>query len=252
MHDLLTQEDKNGYKENNFLKRISRKLLKNDGYSNMSKSVLNKYKENAIDKYNCLDNSILIQFKKIFLLLNINNKNNIIPIEKIDEVCKHKFIKIKKNDIIKYLSFLTCEDKPFEKVKLLNINMEIFNEIDLLLLEKLIDEDLDNYEEEEDEEGEIRGDPLNIIEDILKSKKDKFMILNNMKYLYEKINEIINIIKKGNESQIQCENMSNIERLVSIITEKMEKFDENLQNLNKEQKLNIKKLNSLKKKYISY
>jgi len=111
MHDLLNQEEENSKdnKEDNLLTRISRMSLKNDGNGTVNKLAVNKYKQKAIDEYDCLDNPTLIQFKKIFLLLNINenNKKNVIPIEKVDEVCKHKFIKIERNDIIKYLSFLT-------------------------------------------------------------------------------------------------------------------------------------------------
>jgi len=162
MHDLLNKEeddDNNGEnkdkenKDENLLTRISRISLKNDGSGTVNKLVLNKYKQRALDEFDCLDNPTLIQFKKIFLLLNINENNkNIIPVEKIDEITKkHKFIKLDKNEIIKYLHFLSCDDKPIDEITSININNTIYTEIDFFLQEKLNDEDLDQYEENEDE-----------------------------------------------------------------------------------------------------
>ena len=48
------------------------------------------------------------------------------------------------------MSYLTCEEKAVEDIKTLNINIDIFNEIESLFQEKLLDEDLDNYDEEEE------------------------------------------------------------------------------------------------------
>ena len=162
LHYFLTQEDDNS------LTRLSRITIKNDGTGTMNKLVLNKYKQKAIDEYECLDDSTLIQFMKIFVLLNINenNINNAIRIEKIEEICnKHKFITLEPNEIIKYLSYLTCDNTPLEEIKTIEINMEIFNDIDALLQEKLGDEDIDNFDDD-DEEGK-KDDPLDILEDVI-------------------------------------------------------------------------------------
>ena len=270
MHDLLSQEEENQEenKDDNLLTRISKLTFKNDGTGTVNKLVLNKYKQKAIDEYECLDNPTLIQFKKIFVLLNINpnNKKNIITLEKIDEICsKHKFIKLEKNEIIKYLSFLTCEDKPIEEIKSLNINIDIYYEIDSLFQEKLLDEDIEQYEEneEEEEEGEGEGDkkedPLDILEEILEKieiTKDNVIVLkdmkNNLLKLNENMGENIKNIAQENNDENQQENVSNIESLQTMINEKMEKFDDYLQNLNKEQKNYIKKIHNLKKSIISF
>ena len=265
IHDFLTKEDElpGENKEENLLTRISRMTLKNDGTGTVNRLVLNKYKQKAIDEYDCLDNQTLIQFRKIFTLLNIseNNKNNIITIDKIEDICnKHKFIKIDKNEIIKYLSYLTCETKPIEEIQSIKINIDIFNEIDLLLQEKLIDEDLENYEEEEDGEiHEKKEDPLEILEDILQkieTTKDNTIVLqdmkNNLLNLNENMSETAIKIIQEIEDENQHENVSTIESLESIINQKMEKFDELFQTLNKDQKSNIQKVNSLKKCIISF
>ena len=275
MHDLLNNQDDDTQKDDNILARVSRVSIKNDllsrisrvsirndGTGTVNKLVVSKHKQKAIDEYDCLDNPTLIQFKKIFLLLNINenNKKNIISVEKIDEIVKkHKFIKIDRNDIIKYISYLTCEDKPLDQIKTLNINMEIFYEIDLLLQEKLVDEDLENYEEyEEDENGEKLRDPLEIIEELLKKieeTQDNIVVLrdmkNNLVSLNENMSETISKAIEDDEKENQHENISNIESLQSIINEKIEKFDEYFQNLNKDQKLNVKKIQSLKKNILA-
>lgn len=279
MHDLLNDQDGDSPKEdekednllgngprvsvrNNLLSRLSRASLRNDGTGTVNKLVLNKHKQKAIDEYDCLDNPTLIQFKKIFVLLNINENNtkNIISVEKIDEIVnKHKFIKIDRNDIIKYLSYLTCEDKPLEKIENLNINMDIFYEIDLLLQEKLVDEDLDKYEEyEDDENGEKLRDPMEIIEEILKKieeTQDNIVVLrdmkNNLVSLNENMSETISKALEDDDKENQHENISNIESLQSIINEKIEKFDEYFQNLNKDQKANVKKVQSLRKNILA-
>ena len=70
MHDLLSQEEENqkDNKEDNLLTRISQMTYKNDGTGTINKLVLNKYKQKALDEFECLDNQTLIQFKKIFIL----------------------------------------------------------------------------------------------------------------------------------------------------------------------------------------
>ena len=263
LHDLLAQEEENQKenKEDNLLTRISRMTYKNDGTGTVNKLVLNKYKQRAIDEYECLDNNTLIQFKKIFVLLNINENNKTINSEKIDEICgKHKFIKLDKNEIIKYLSFLTCEEKAIEEIKSLNINIDIFYEIDSLLQDKLMDEDLDGIEDnEEDEEGDKKGDPLDILEDIFQKievTKDNIIVLkdmkNNLLKLNENMSENIHKIVQENIDENQTENISSMDSLQTIINEKIEKFNDFLQNLNKDQKTYIKKIHNLKKSIVTY
>ena len=265
MHDLLTQEEENQKenKEDNLLTRISRMSYKNDA-GPINKLVLNKYKQKALDEYDYLDNQTLIQFKKIFVLLNINpNNKNIITSEKIDEICnKHKFIKIDRNEIIKYLSFLTGEDKNKEKIKSININIDIYNEIDSLFQEKLLDEDLNQSEENEEEEEneEKKEDPMDIIEDILQKidiTNDNIILLKDMKNNLLKLNEnmgenIKNMTQENENNDENQENVSNIESLQIMINEKIEKFDDFLQNMNKEQKSYIKKIHNLKKSIINF
>ena len=115
-------------KDENLLTRISRISFKNEGNS-VNKLVLNKYKQKAIDEYECLDNDTLIQFKRIFMLLNIDENNkNIIPIETIDQLInKHKFIKLEKNEIIRYIHYLSCDDKSIYDITSININNTIYS-----------------------------------------------------------------------------------------------------------------------------
>ena len=63
----------------------------------------------AYDEYDSLDNQTLMQFKRIFKLLNIDEENkNIISLEAINKIVdKNKFIKLDKNEIIKYIHFLS-------------------------------------------------------------------------------------------------------------------------------------------------
>ena len=148
------------------------------------------------------------------------------------------------------MSFLTLEDKPVEDIQSININIDIFNEIDTLFQEKLLDEDYENCEDEEDEDGERKEDPLEIIEEILEKieiTKDNAIVLKDMKNNLLKLNKIAQ--ENGDENQ--QENVSNIESLQIMINEKMVKFDDFLQNMNNEQKSYIKKINNLKKSIIT-
>ena len=270
MHDLLNKEeddDNNGEnkdkenKDENLLTRISRISLKNDGSGTVNKLVLNKYKQRALDEFDCLDNPTLIQFKKIFLLLNINENNkNIIPVEKIDEITKkHKFIKLDKNEIIKYLHFLSCDDKPIDEITSININNTIYAEIDFFLQEKLNDEDLDQYEENEEEENNKEDDPLDILDEILQNieaTKENSLILKDMKKNIVKTNknftETVTKMMQDAGGEFAGDNIAHVEGLGVETIEKMEKFDEYLSNLTKEQKSSIKKIHSLKKSIINF
>ena len=270
LHDLLNKEDDDNNnqedndneikenKEGNLLTRISR-LTKTDG--TMNKLVLNKYKQKAYDEYDSLDNQTLIQFKKIFKLLNIDEEGkNIISVQTIEKIVeKNKFIKLDKNEIIKYIHFLSCDDKPLEEINTITINNTIYSEIDALLQEKLMDEDLDNYEEDEDDEGEKGEDPLDILDEIqrkIESNKDNSLALKEMKNTLVQENKnfsdtVIKIIQETNEEN-QNENINIIEEMGVEAKEKIDKFDEYILNMTKEQQSTIKKLHSLKKSIVHF
>ena len=270
MHDLLNKEEEttnnlynetdNNFKDikenkdTNLLTRISRISIKNEGSGGVNKLVLNKYKQKAIEEYDCLDNETLIKFKKIFLLLNINENNkNIIPVERIEQlISKHKFITLDKLEIVKYLHFLSCDDKPIEEITSININNTIYMEIDSLLQEKIGDEELDNFEEDDSDEVE-QNDPLDILEEIqhkIEATKENSSKMKEMKNQLIKINKkfteaVTKIIQDYNEEN-QQENINTIEEMGIDTKENINRFDEYLNNLSKDQKINIQKLHSLR------
>ena len=270
MHDLLNKEEEttnnlynetdNNFKDikenkdSNLLTRISRISIKNEGSGGVNKLVLNKYKQKAIEEYDCLDNETLIKFKKIFLLLNINENNkNIIPVERIEQlISKHKFITLDKLEIVKYLHFLSCDDKPIEEITSININNTIYMEIDSLLQEKIGDEELDNFEEDGSDEVE-QNDPLDILEEIqhkIEATKENSSKMKEMKNQLIKINKkfteaVTKIIQDYNEEN-QQENINTIEEMGIDTKENINRFDEYLNNLSKDQKINIQKLHSLR------
>ena len=269
LHDLLNKEDEdnsqddNGEeikenKEGNLLTRISRLISpKNEG--TMNKLVLNKYKQKAYDEYDSLDAQTLIQFKRIFKLLNIDEDNkNIISIETINKIVdKNKFIKLDKNEIIKYIHFLSCDDKPLEEITSITINNTIYGEIDALLQEKLIDEDLDKLEEDEEDDGEKEEDPLDILDELqhkIESSKDNSIALKEMKNNLDQTNKnfsdsVIKIIQESNDEN-QNENINIIEEMGFGAKEKIDKFDEYISNMTKEQESTLKKLHTLKKSIV--
>lgn len=106
----------------NFLRKgdeedLSRISLKNEEFNANEKQLI-IHKEKTIEEYDCLDIKTLIEFKRIFLLLNLDeNGENIISIEQIEQlIAEHKFITIDKDDIIKYIYFLSCDDKLLDEI----------------------------------------------------------------------------------------------------------------------------------------
>ena len=241
-------------KDEQRLTRVSRLIMKND-VNTVNRLVLNKYKQKAFDEYDCLDTQTLIQLKKIFSFLNIDENNkNIIPVERIEQIInKHKSINLDKNEVIKYIHYLSCDDKPLEEITTININNTIFSEIDALLEEKLANEDIDIFDiSDDDDEG--KEDPLDLLDEVLQkleATKENSLALKEMKNNLAKINkdytETVNKFLEDNLDENQNENINNIEEMGIGAMEKMEKFDEFINDLTKDQKTSIKKIHSLKK-----
>ena len=140
------------------LSRLSRLSTKGNAQGPTNKLALNKYKERAIEEFDCLDSNSLIQFKKIFTLLKLNKSNWKIKYEELNEICsKHKFIKIDINDIWKYLSFCVYEEniKNLENKKEYNINIDILKEVQDFINQKIINEDLEYDSDNQDEDDSV-------------------------------------------------------------------------------------------------
>ena len=248
-------------KEENLLTRISRLSIRNDGAGTVNKLVLKKYKQKAIEEYECLDSFTLFQFKNIFSLLNINENNkNIIPVERIEQIINNnKKIKLDKNEVIKYIHFLSCDGKSIEEITSININNTIFSEINSLIEDKLSGEDLAQFEEDEEDEEENQEEPLDILEEILQKvelTKNNSLELkemnNNMIKINKNFSETVTKVLQENNEENKYEYINHIEELGNEEKENMEKFNEYLESLSKDQKMNIKKIRSLKKSIVSF
>ena len=227
----------------NLLTRLSR-LSNIDRKGNKPKSgnklALNRYKQRAIDEYDCLDNNSLVQFNKIFALLKITKSNGKITFDELKEICnKHSFIKTDVNDIWKYLSYCVCEEnlKNLEDKTELDIDNEIMDEVKSFITQKLVNEDIDidsdNMEEDEgDKKENLEEMTLNLVEKIIKQAIDineNSMVLNDIK------NEIKDINAKELENEKEI-----------MINQKIEQIEEFIKKSQKENGLNINKLESLK------
>ena len=74
------------------LSRISNRAIRS---KSGNKLAINRYKQRAIEEYECFDNESLIQFKKIFTLLKITKSKGKINFDELKEICaNHKFITI--------------------------------------------------------------------------------------------------------------------------------------------------------------
>ena len=91
--DLLSQEEEQQVADNEppqketVLSRLSRLSTRGNAQGPTNKLALNKYKERAIEEYDCLDSNSLIQFKKIFALLKLKNSNWKIKYDELNEIC---------------------------------------------------------------------------------------------------------------------------------------------------------------------
>ena len=259
INDFLNQDEDPGQKEEepdestnqkaqrkeskeNLLTRLSRlSNIPGKGIKQKSgnKLALNRYKQRAIDEYDCLDNNSLIEFNKIFALLKITKSNGKITFDELREICSnHKFIQTDVNDIWKYLSYCVCEEnlKNLEDKTEFDIDYEIMDEVKKFITQKLVNEDIDpdNPEEEEnvDKKENLEEMTLNLVEKIIKQAidiNDNSMVLNDIK----------NEIKEINTKEI--ENEKEI-----MINEKIEQIDEFIKKSQRENGLNINKLESLK------
>ena len=271
--DLLNQEEEqeNTEKElpqkETLLSRLSRLSTKGIMGGPSNKLAINKYKQRAIDEYDCLDNNSLIQFKKIFALIKVNKSNLKINYDELNDIIsKHKFIKIDINDIWKYLSFCVCEEntKNLEFKKDYNLNSDILEEVQDFIDQKIINEDLDydsdNNDRDNDNDNDsvsssgkkkvIDEDTIIFLEKIIKQSTN--LNENNMFLV-----EIKNEIRKLNNNMIDCGykilnkeelTMDEMENNKDLMNEKIYQIEEFYNKTKNENENNINKMELLKEK----
>ena len=273
--DLLNQEEEqeNTEKDNpqkekllTRISRLSRLSTKGIGSGPSNKLALNKYKQRAIDEFDCLDNNSLIQFKKIFALLKLNKSNLKVTYNELNDICsKHKFIKIDIKDIWKYLAFCVYEEniKNLEFKKEYILNNDIIEEVKDYIDQKIINEDLDydsdNIDKENDNDNDsvssngdkkLDEDNIELIEKIIKQSNN--LNENNMILM-----EIKNDIRKYNNNMIDCGykilnkeefNMDEMESNKELINEKIFQIEEFYNKTRNENENNINKMELLKEK----
>ena len=222
------------------LSRLSNRAL---GEKSGNKLALNRYKQRAIDQYDCLDNDSLIQFKKIFTLLKYKLNNGKLIYNDLQEICnRYKFITTDINDIWKYLSYCVNIDNVnnLEGKTELNINKEIMEEVNAFIDQKLINEDIE-VDSENMEEGEEKVDnekkedleenTLDLVEKII---KEAININEN--------NLVLNEIKK----EISAINKGDSDNTKDLVNEKIKQIDEFIKKSQKESEININKMELLR------
>ena len=272
--DLLSQEEEQQVADNeppqketvlSRLSRLSRLSTRGNAQGPTNRLALNKYKERAIEEYDCLDSNSLIQFKKIFALLKLKNSNWKIKYDELNEICsKHKFIKIDINDIWKYLSFCVYEEniKNLENKKEYIINSDILEEVQAFIDQKIINDDLEYDSENEPGDNESASsaekkaykseDALTLIGKILKrtiNSNENNMVLSDIK----------NDIRKINYSMIDCGykilnkeelSMESMEANKELLNEKIYQMEEFINETRRENENNISKMELLKESII--
>ena len=275
--DLLTQDEEKENPQETIYSRVSRLSNKNSEPTFVNQLTLNKNKQKAIEEYDFLDNDSLLQFKKIFVLSKINKDKNIITFKEIQKICKsYKFIKIDYNDVWKYLYFLSGNDIEkisYDENSKININKEIIKEVESLIDTKLINEDFDSdefenndsddshIEEDRDNENNENNDnietylnegenALELVDKIMKkemSLKDNSNILteikNKLKLFNDSMKETSLKILNGEEN-----NSQEIDHIHSLINERIEQIEKFNFKLIKTNSVNINKIDQLRSK----
>ena len=241
-NELATQKKERKESKETLISRLSRLSTAKGAGTKIrgNKLALNRYKQRAIEEYDCLDSNSLIQFKKIFTILNLKNSNGKITLDDLQEKCaKYKFIKTDINDIWKYLSFCVCIENVsiLENKTELDINKEIVEEVDAFINQKLLNEDIDidsdnlSEEENEDKKDNLEEITLNLVEKIMKQTidiKENNMVLNEIK------------------NDISALNKNDIDDYKELVNEKMKQIDEFINKNQKEVEKNINKMESVK------
>ena len=208
-----------------------------------NKLALNRYKQRAIDQYDCLDSDSIIQFKKIFILLKHKLNNGKIIYNDVQEICKrYKFITTDINEIWKYLSYCVFVDdvKYLEGKTELLINKEILEEVNAFLDQKLVNEDIevdsDNLEDgddkgDDDTKEDLEENTLELAEKIIKEAIN----INENNLVLNEIKKEINAINKGDSDNIK-----------DLVNEKIKQIDEFIKKSQKENEININKMELLR------
>ena len=221
------------------LSRVSNRVTKE---KSGNKLALNRYKQRAIDQYDCLDNDSLIQFKKIFTLLKYKLNKGKLLYSDLQEICnRYKFITTDINDIWNYLSYCVCIDnmKNLTGKTELIINKEIMEEVNAFIDQKLINEDIEvdseNMEDGEGGDDEKKEDleeiTLNLVDKIIKEAVN----INENNLILNEIKKEINTINKGDSDNIK-----------GLINGKIKQIDEFIKKSQKENELNLNKMESLR------
>ena len=232
IRDLINQEeDPEGHEQ--ILERLSRRASVRK--SQKGKVPINKLRQIAIDEYECVDNDTLFQLKKILSLLKVNKDTNRIFFSKIQEICaENKFIKIRPEEIWKYMSFLSTDNNEGKTNMPMTLHQTLLNEIEKFLNEKIQYDELETEIEEKkidddvDDDDEDVKDPLEII--------DK--IINNSESIEDDSNIFIDMTKSlANLADTMVEKAQNI----------LNDNDDSLEESLFVKDLMIKKINELKK-----
>ena len=221
------------------LSRVSNRVTKE---KSGNKLALNRYKQRAIDQYDCLDNDSLIQFKKIFTLLKYKLNKGKLLYSDLQEICnRYKFITTDINDIWNYLSYCVCIDnlKNLSGKTELIINKEIMEEVNAFIDQKLINEDIEvdseNMEDGEGGDDEKKEDleeiTLSLVDKIIKEAVN----INENNLVLNEIKKEINTINKGDSDNIK-----------GLINGKIKQIDDFIKKSQKENELNINKMESLR------
>ena len=216
---------------------------------NQEEDSFSKLWQIALDEYGRLDIDTLLQLKEIFSLLNVNKENTLIKLSKIEEICsENKSIKIKLEEIWKYLSFLSDDKNKGETSRLMNVHFTLFTEI-LNFINEKTSNDKKKFDNNEMDEDTDEDEPLDIIEKIknnndfiqreLKAFNDIIKSLNNLVgELDEKTQNILN----GNDN-----NLDEVIYVKDLMIKKINDLNEYNKIIESQQKFNKEKMEKILK-----
>ena len=183
-----------------------------------------KHKRSVTKFFSQIDIGKIRQLRKVFSLLNLQDKGSVTISQIQDLLSKYKFIKIPLEELVTFLNHICSDDSPSSlsanENHLLTIDFELYSKAMSIMERQLLQTNSDFFTENQNDSDsyEISNDPLEMIEDLMNMEQennDYIMLLSDIKMslrecnnsTIENYNKLLSNVQKKNEESLK-ENIS--------------------------------------------
>lgn len=183
-----------------------------------------KHKRSVTKFFSQIDVGKIRQLRKVFSLLNLQDKGSVTVSQIQDILSKYKFIKIPLEELITFLNHICSDESPSSlstnENHLLTIDFELYSKAIAIMEKQLLQTNSDFFTENQNDSDsyEISDDPLEMIEDLMnieQENSDYLMLLSDIKMslrdcnncTIENYNKLLSGAPKTNEESLK-ENIS--------------------------------------------